>query len=374
MSSVLHLSTVHPRNDIRIFVKQAQTLAEKLSHRVFLMVADGKGNVEASRGSVSIIDIGQIDGPFWRRVLFGSWRSLQAIRKLKPSIVHFHDPELILLGLILKILGYKVIYDVHEDVPDQVATKYWVPVPIRKAIAWMVYLIESLGALVFDAIVPATPTIAEHFPPNKTVTIQNYPIADELVLAIPTVYSARPAAFVYPGVIAEIRGCLEIVRALTLLSDIPGVRLDLAGAFSPPNFADELMAAPGWEMVEYHGVVSRERLTQLLSNVRAGLVVHHPIPNEVNAQPIKLYEYMSVGLPVIASDFPLLRRIIDEAGCGLLVDPRRPNEVAEAMRWILNHPIEAEAMGQRGRDMVEARYNWDVEADKLVALYNQLLS
>ena len=86
-----------------------------------------------------------------------------------------------------------------------------------------------------------------------------------------------------------------------------------------------------------------------------------------------MFEYMSVGLPVIVSGFPLWRRIVDEAGCGLPVDPLNPQAIADAMVWILDHPAEAEAMGRRGREAVEKYYNWETETDKLAALYKKLL-
>ena len=87
-----------------------------------------------------------------------------------------------------------------------------------------------------------------------------------------------------------------------------------------------------------------------------------------------MFEYMSVGLPVIVSDFPLWRGIVENAGCGLLLDPLDPQATADAMQWILDHPAEAEAMGHRGREAVEKHYNWETEAEKLVALYKKLLS
>jgi len=115
-------------------------------------------------------------------------------------------------------------------------------------------------------------------------------------------------------------------------------------------------------------------LAHLLGGGRAGLVLHHPVPNEIDAQPIKMFEYMAAGLPVIASDFPPLRRIIDGAECGLIVDPLNLKAIEKAMRWILDHPAEAEAMGRNGRQAVESTYNWDTEAAKIIGLYNKLLA
>lgn len=373
MTTIIHLTTAHPRFDVRIFVKEARTLAASLPYKVVLMVADGKGNEEEVQGKVSVHDLGALGGGRLGRFLIGSWRSFCAISKRRPVIVHFHDPELLLLAMLLKIIGCKVIYDVHEDLPRQILSKDWLPETVRKPISRLMSGLEWLAAKGFDAIVPATPKIAERFPENKTIMIQNFPIITEMSHSTPVPYMERPPSFVYPGYIAKIRGIFEVVHALDMLNDIDGIKLNLAGEFSPPDIESELRIIPGWASVKYHGWITREQLAALLGNVRCGLVLHHPVPNEIDAQPIKLYEYMSAGLPIIASNFPLLKQIIKDAECGLLVDPMDPKAIAAAMRWILDHPADAEAMGQRGHQAVLRIYNWDAEAVKLINLYNKLL-
>ena len=233
---------------------------------------------------------------------------------------------------------------------------------------------EWLAASAYDAIVPATPKIADRFPAVKTVTVQNFPIVGGMLCPVSTSYAERAAAFGYVGVITAERGAFEMVRAMEALGDVPNARLDVAGEFSPASLEDELRALPGWAAVNYHGQVPMRRVAELLGGVRAGVVLFHPLPNHVDAQPNKMFEYMSAGLPVIASDFPLWRQIIGGAECGLLVDPLDPEAIVQATRWILNHPAEAEAMGQRGRQAVEHTYNWGIEATKLLRLYGRLLS
>jgi len=86
-----------------------------------------------------------------------------------------------------------------------------------------------------------------------------------------------------------------------------------------------------------------------------------------------LFEYMSAGLPVIASNFPAWRTLIEQAGCGLTVNPLNVREIADAITWILEHPAEAEAMGKRGQAAVLSTYNWDTQVASLLDLYERLL-
>ena len=81
---------------------------------------------------------------------------------------------------------------------------------------------------------------------------------------------------------------------------------------------------------------------------------------------------MAAGLPVVASNFPLWRQIIEEIGCGLLVNPLDPQEIAKAIQYLLEHPETAAAMGRRGQEVVRTQYNWEVESHKLLGLYKKI--
>ena len=132
------------------------------------------------------------------------------------------------------------------------------------------------------------------------------------------------------------------------------------------------MALDGWKRVRERGQIGRVEVAASFGRAKAGLVLFHPEPNHVNSQPNKLFEYMSAGLPVIASDFPLWRDLVVSMGAGILVDPRRPDEIARAIEFVVGNPGEAEAMGRRGREAVLAWCNWEEESRKLVALYDRL--
>ena len=370
--SVAHVTTVHSRDDTRIRVKEVNSIANYLDESTILFVQDGMGNEQGEHKSVSVVDTGIPRPGRLGRMMVGAWRVYRAVRRARPTVAHFHDPELIPVGLALKLSGIKVIYDVHEDYPRVILKRQYLPSKLRVPVSWAVTAMERVASLVFDAVVTATPAITKRFPYRKTVTVQNFPILSELVAPEPVPYIQRPPNFAYVGGITEIRGAREMVDAIGRVEDDRG-RLELVGKFSTDNDEVAARSLEGWARVDFHGWAARPKVAELLGKVRAGLVLYHPAPNHIDAQPNKMFEYMAAGLPVIASDFPLWREIVDGAGCGLLVDPLDPEAIAEAMQWLLDHPQEAEAMGHRGRQAVEETYNWEPEAEKLIALYRRLL-
>lgn len=373
MTVEVHLTTVHPRDDVRIFVKQCRTLARAFSRKLYLVVADSLG--DACVDDVEIRDIGRPARGRLGRFVIGSWRAFWAVRGLKADLVHFHDPELLPTALLLGLLGHKVVYDVHEDMPRQILAKDWLPRGIRHLTAAVVGAAEWIGGLRFDGIVAATPAIASRFPPQKTVLVQNFPIIEELATGKITPQYGRERAFAYIGAIASIRGAREMVEAVGRLAgdEAEAVGIRLAGSFSPVTLRAELERLPGWSQIDYLGWLGRTEIAELLGRVRGGLVVLHPTKNYPDALPVKMFEYMAAGLPVVASDFPLWREIIEQSGCGLLVDPLDPAAIANAMQWIVEHPDEADDMGSNGRRAVLERYNWTQESEKLIALYQRLL-
>ena len=362
------LTTVHPRYDTRIFLKQSVTLANEFGSAV-LIVADGKGD-EFNSG-VSIVDLGKIDGGRLRRIFVGWWRAFYEIRKLKANSVHFHDPELLPLGVFLRALGLWVVYDVHEDLPRQIMSKPYLPSIVRKPLALIVEAIEWLASRLLNSIVVATPFIAKRFQTHKTIVVQNFPILSEFSVSASTPYLNRAPDFAYIGGLVYERGAREMVNAIGAIKSTKAT-LRIAGNFQDNKLRQELENNSHWQRVEYNDWLDREGVAALLGSVRSGLVVLHPTKSYIESYPIKLFEYMAAGLPVIASDFPLWRSIIDEADCGVLVDPLNVKDIAGAMNWVIDNPLKAEKMGNRGKQFVEKKYNWDSESEKLVNLYQKI--
>ena len=148
----------------------------------------------------------------------------------------------------------------------------------------------------------------------------------------------------------------------------------MAGEIYPPTLQDAMQAHPGWRRINYLGHRSRSEVSQVLGQARVGLVLFHPAPNYDDSQPNKLFEYLSAGIPIIASNFPAWRNLVEKVGCGLVVDPLDPKQIADAITWIFEHPQEAECMGVRGRQAVHEIFNWETQAKVLLDLYSRILN
>ncbi|GLS89612.1 glycosyltransferase WbpH [Psychromonas marina] len=364
MKKVVHLTSVHARKDIRILLKETSSLA-KAGFDVSLIVADGFGDDIVN--NVKIIDIGTAKHRF-DRILNTTKKVFSKAMSLDADIYHFHDPELISTGLKLKKAGKKVVFDSHEDFASDLLTKTYIPRFLRMAMSTSFKVFDSYACKKFDSIITATPAIAELYNARgcKTVVINNYPIIDEL--SIPPTEKENSACFV--GAQTPIRGVKELVNAIDKLDG----KLYLAGPVVNESFKTELSNAEGWNRVTDLGIIPRNEVAEILGKCKVGLVTYLPAPNHIDAQPNKLFEYMSVGLPVVASHFPLWKQIVEDNYCGICVDPANPDEIAKAIKFIFDNPDEAKKMGENGIKAINDIYNWSVEEAKLVSFYNEMLN
>lgn len=366
MPRIAHLTSAHPRHDTRIFVKQCRSLAAH-GYEVTLVVADDAG--DANDDGVCIVDAGRLSGRI-NRVFRTTRRVLAKALGIDADIYQLHDPELIPAGLSLKRMGKKVIFDSHEDVPNQLLGKPYLGALSGRAVAGAFSAFERYACRRFDGIIAATPFIRDKFLSINahTVDVNNFPVPAEFDSSAP--WSEKAAQVCYVGSIAAIRGIRELVEACSVLHS--PARLALGGQFSEPALEAQMRTRPGWGRVDALGHLDRHAVRDVMAASMAGLVTLHPVVNYLDALPVKMFEYMAAGIPVIASDFPLWREIVEGNGCGLCVDQSDPKAIAAAIDYFVLNPQVAQRMGQNGRAAVLEKYNWQLQSNKLISFYENL--
>ena len=369
MKKIVHLTSVHKRYDIRIFLKQCVTLADA-GYDVYLIVSDGLG--DEVRSGVKILDVGITHGGRLNRMFKTTKRVYMKALELNADLYQFHDPELIPNGIKLKRkTSAVVVFDSHENYSDDIKDKPYLNKYVRVFVSFIYKFLEQIMIKKLSAVIAATPSICNHFKERRAlcININNYPFESEfkpLEKSNDVKYSAA-----YIGSASKIRGLKELVDSFAMHH---GLSLAIAGTFSEAEFETQLKGSEGWTNVDFLGLLSRESVKDLLSESATAIVTFLPAPNHIESQPNKMFEYMSAGLPLVASNFPLWREIVEGNNCGICVDPSSPQEISKAILYLNQNKEIAQHMGENGRKAVLEKYNWSAEAKKLLEFYSLILA
>lgn len=363
---IVHMTSAHPANDVRIFFKECRSLVRR-GHEVVLVVPhhhdEIQDGIKISAVPPARTRLGRMFGTTIR-----VWH--QALTE-RAEIYHFHDPELIPLAIVIALTGRRIIYDAHESVREDILTKPYIPRILRSFIASMASRMERLGAHLFAGVIAATDEIAAPFSGASTIVIANYPLLEEFPVSGPVPERERGNWIIYGGVLTEERGAKTLVDAMSSHQMPDNIQLKLSGR-APLKLLTLLAGRSGWKRVHYHEWLERGSFLDMLCHARVGLCLFLPGPNHTYSYPNKLFEYMAAGVPVIASNFPGWHQIIQGARCGFTVDPNDPDAVAGAVRWIVEHPQEAATMAHNGYLAAREHFNWSREETKLLAFYDKI--
>ncbi len=359
------LTSSHKADDDRIFHKQAKSIAGAGYNTSIISPHDADETLEGIRIKAVPNAGGKVLGKIILRPLFVLATGIRD----RADIYHLHDPELLPAGLILKLTGKKVVYDAHEYYKQNILSKRSIPWGLRHFIAYFFDRFETFASMLFNGVIVVDGSIRAKFG-RKAVVISNYPYNPRE----PVVPKNRGNEFkcVYAGGLSADRGLFKMIEAMKYV-DRP-VKLILLG---PLSNEDRIKAENmnGYEKVEYLGLRPWPEVLKLLPECDLGLVLLQPVPAYILAGEgtVKLYEYMASRLPVLGSNFVNLERIIRENGCGATVDPTNPAIIAEKIMYFADNPDAASRMGENGVKAVMARYNWEKEEEKLLALYGKIL-
>ena len=364
LAKVCILTTVHQPFDTRIFHKEAKTLVQA-GYNVPLIAQYNKNEIV---DGIKIIALHKPKNRFMR--IFGlTWRTLFLALRQRADIYHFHDPELIFIGVLLRLLGKKVIYDVHEDVPKQILNKEWIGnVSIRKIAAFVMNIIEQIGVSFFNRIMVATQDIAKKFPKNKTIILRNFPILQLIDNTMPANCKKNKPVIIYAGGLTKVRGIKEIVQAMEYIGE--RAELWLLGKWESEEFRYECENLKGWNNTKYLGFISLNEVFQYMKIADIGLCLLHPIKNYITGLPVKAFEYMACSMPIIMSDFYYRQKIFGK--CALFAKPYNPKDIADKILYLLDNPDIIKKMRKEGRKLVTDKYSWEMESKKLLDIYKTL--
>lgn len=365
------LTSGHLPFDGRIFHKEAKTLV-KGGYDVSLIAQHTK---EESVDGIRIVPLPKPRNRLERMTKI-VWKLIRLALKEKANVYHFHDPELIPTGLLLKLFGKKIICDVHEHYPNSILDRYWIPRSLRQTISNLFDFFEEVFVPFFDYVIYTTPIVGKRYGKMKVPAqrIENYPL-----IKLSKIFKKNPQKYIiYLGGMSKIRGIIELIKAFGMVvKKYPDWELYLVGSANPPSFnkeIEELISKLDIKKnVKLIPWVPYEEKEGLSSQASIGIVTYLPYINNMSCLSNKLFDYMLVGLPVIASNFPLYKKVVDGNKCGLIVDPSNPEVIAKAIEYLIEYPDEARKMGENGKKAILEKYNWERESRKLLEIYIRVL-
>ncbi|HMN06644.1 MAG TPA: glycosyltransferase [Flavobacteriales bacterium] len=366
MMRVCHITTVHGPFDDRIFFKQCRSLAAA-GFDTHLVAPIDKDTTEDG------VHIHAVKVPASRmlRPVTGAWRALRQARKLKARVYQIHDPELLWVALLLKGKDTRVVYDMHESMRGHILTKTWLgPAWMRKLASRLYGCFEDLAIRKLDHVLVVVESMRDDIlklhpaQAGKVTVVRNLPVIALIGRTLQVMPRNEEYTLIYVGGLSRIRGIKEVVEALAL---VPGARLKLLGPWSDEAYRAECAALPAWPQVQDLGQV---RMDAVYDHVRAadcGLCLLYPVHNYMISLPIKTFEYMACGLPMLLSDFPYWRTVYGRFAW--FADTRDPASIAGAIRQAMEHRAEGREMGREAGRVVREEYSWEAESKRLVDIY-----
>lgn len=286
--------------------------------------------------------------------------------RFRPDLVIANDWRALPLAFAAKLgCGACIIYDSHEFAPEEFADSWrW-----RLLARQHVVRIEDRYIREADAIATVSDGIAD-------ALAQRYGLARPTVISNTPAWQAtafrpttRPITVLYHGAVVPRRGLETLIESV---SRWPGdFRLVIRGP-AQGGFDQHLrnLAGPFGERIALEPPVPPDQLISTAAQADIGIfLLSNSTTHARFAMPNKIFEYMQAGLMVISSDLPEIRRMIEAAGCGMLLSDDSPEGIATCLAGLNAARIDAckRAALVRAQDL-----NFEAEGDKLLALVARL--
>ena len=374
---VCHVASGHPWWDPRIFGREAVSLA-RAGYEVHVVGGTDTASDQAHRrDGVWMHPALWPRGGRIQKLIGHGWKVLKAAMKTKAEIYHVHEPVLMLAGIWLKFaLRRKVILDVHEDNALLLKRDY-LPKPVLALASWVLGGLERFCAKRFDALITVTEPLGRKFRPfaRRVAVLHNFP-SDEFFQQARKAWrnpENRPYDLVHLGTLRRER-VEQLIRVdEALVADGRSYRWLFIGV--PEELAQFMRQRLGdsAQRFEILGKVKHEEVAELVAGAKVGVNFHRlDEPHLWVAIPLKLFEYMACGLPVVSTALPEVVRLLGEEPSARLVS-HEVDEYAAAVREMVEHP-DRDRLSRRAREAAIARFSWASEERKLLALYDEVVS
>ncbi|WP_019378053.1 glycosyltransferase [Virgibacillus halodenitrificans] len=367
---VVHLTTVHHPYDPRIYHKECMSL-HRAGYDVTLIAQEDNTQVREGK-PIKHIPLKKHSSRL-KRMIFGAWETYKQAKKLEADVYHFHDPELLPVGWLLKKRKNVVIYDIHEDYITSIMQKDYMVKPVRKIISYAYKYMEKFFARKMQLCL-AEKYYKDIYP--KGVCILNYPMVNEAFINHKRSEGPSEDKLLYTGNVSYVRGAL-------LHSKVPLIEGNVSVYFvgkCPGELAEEMYKVAGDEKdrLVIEGIdqyIEKEEIEAryLSRDWLAGVALFPPTDHYMRKELTKFFEYMNAGLPILCSNFPVWKKFVETYNCGIAVDPYNEKEIKQAISYLQDNPRQAKRMGENGKKAVLEELNWGTQEDKLITWYSQLL-
>jgi glycosyltransferase involved in cell wall biosynthesis len=362
------VTSLHPALDKRIYHRQARFLA-RAGMDVHLVAPGAEPGITPE--GIRLHGIPRHAGRLGR---FHAHRAIdEAVERIAPDLVHFHDPDLLLHIRRGRYSGDPIIvYDAHEDFPLAARSSRGLPPVVAQVISLAVDATERFLARRVDGVVSAhRRRLAQLALGDRGLYLPNYPSLE--AFPDPPAPVPRERHALYLGLLSPSRGAETLLAAARLAPDI---RWRVVGDFQRASDREEFLARVREEEMgnlEWVGVVPYREVPSVLARAGVGLMPWRATPqHRWAAQPTKLYEYLAAALPIVASRLDITEEVVAGSGAGLLHPPDDPEALVASVRRILDDSRTAARFGRAGREAFLTRFNYERLGAELLVYYGRL--
>lgn len=362
------LTGIYSRQDPLMFYRQGFSL-EKEGFKVTYIVCDGLGN-EVKNG-INIVSSDYVPKSRLNRFLFSKKHILEKAVEIDADVYQFSDPELIDLIRPLKKKKKKVIFNLREYYPDLVLNKQYIPRIIRSAISYYYSKLMEYYLPKYDAVFTVTPQLVDllkhkHGIKNSFL-LTNYPVPNLEYSLSKEEYIRRPNVLLYEGSIYAVSRQEKVFDALSSISNVSYL---LAGKIE--NGYEIIKEHNYWNSVDFIDGFSPEQLKDYFKRATISNSLRDFEGKDGSLGILKIFESMEAAIPVLLSDVPVYKEMVEKYHCGICVNPNDSNDIKSAIEFLINHKEMAYEMGQNGRAAVLKEFNWNIQARNYIEIIRNL--